>query len=229
MTARRLESPRQRFIACFLIALAVPCSVQLGVMVAMLASIPATTMLGLLLVVVFLAALSGSILAKVLPVGETDEFLIELPPFRAPSWRNILAKTRHRLVDFLIEACPLFVLSAGVLLVLHFTGLLEKLRDLMAPVVVWGLGLPRDAADMLLMTLARREVGAVMMKDMVASGVLSHKQIFVGLLVMTLFVPCMSNTMLLWRAVGWVRALIIFVAVLTIAIATGMVFNFAWR
>ena len=122
----------------------------------------------------------------------------------------------------------MFVASAAVLLVLQLSGLLERIRDLLAPVVVHGLGLPRESADILLMTLARREVGAVMMKGMVDTGQLSLRQIFIGLLVMTLFVPCMSNTLILGRVVGWRRTAAIFVMVTVIALGTGMIVHRLW-
>jgi ferrous iron transport protein B len=120
------------------------------------------------------------------------------------------------------------IASAGVLLILHFSGFLERIRDAFAPLVVQGMGLPKQAADLLLMTVARREVGAVMMKDMVDTGELSLKQIFVGLLVMTLFVPCMSNTLLLGRAVGWIKTGVIFAGVTAIAIGAGIGVNMIW-
>jgi ferrous iron transport protein B len=228
LSTRSLPTPRQRFVACFLISLGIPCAVQLGVMMAILSTVPLAAMGGLVLIVLLLQALSGSVLARVLPRGPRCEFLMELPPLRPPHWPNILNKTWHRLKEFCVEACPLFVASAGVLLVLHYTGLLARIRALLAPVVVKGLGLPEACADVLLMTLARREVGAVMMKEMVDRGQMDLQQIFVGLLVMTLFVPCMSNTMILGRTLGWVKTAVIFVLVTAIALGTGLLANALW-
>lgn len=228
MATRCLPTDRQRFIACFLIALGIPCAVQLGVMVAILSAVPVVAILGLLAVVVLLQVIVGSTLAFVLPKSERGEFLVELPPLRRPQWRQILARTYHRLVEFFLEACPMFVAGAAVMLVLHLSGLLDRIRDLFAPVVVQGLGLPREGTDVLLMTLARREVGAVMLKEMVDKGALNLEQIFVGLLVMTLFVPCMSNTLLLGRVVGWRRTAVIFVSVTLIALGVGVLANALW-
>ena len=228
LATRCLPTDRQRFIACFLIALGIPCAVQLGVMVAILSTVPVAVLLGILGVVLALQIAVGSTLAALLPRCERGEFLVELPRLRPPSLGNVLSRTAHRLVEFFREACPLFIASAAVLLVLHFSGLLERIRDLLAPVIVRGLGLPRDAADLLLMTLARREVGAVMLKDMVDAGRLDLRQIFVSLLVMTLFVPCMSNTLILGRVVGWRRTLIIFVSVTLLALGAGTAAHLLW-
>ena len=185
-------------------------------------------MAGIVLIVLALQVLAGSVLSRVLPASARGGFVMELPPLRPPRWGNIVSKTCHRLKEFCVEACPLFVASAAVLLVLEASGLLARLRDLLAPVVVTGLGLPVACADMLLMTLARREVGAVMMKEMVDRGQLNLEQIFVGLLVMTLFVPCMSNTMILGRTLGWAKTVVIVVLVTALALCAGMVANAAW-
>jgi ferrous iron transport protein B len=228
LATRSLPTGRQRFIASFMIALGIPCAVQLGVMVAILSATPVVAVLGLLGIVLLLQGLTGSTLARVLPNQGQGEFLVELPPLRRPRWRAIFVKTYTRLKEFFLEACPMFILSAGVLLTLEMTGLLARLRALLAPVVEQGFGLPARYADVLLMTLARREVGAVMLKEMVDRGELDLQQIFVGLLVMTLFVPCMSNTLVMGRVIGWLRTLLVFVLVTLIAIVAGVVTNQLW-
>ena len=72
------------------------------------------------------------------------------------------------------------------------------------------------------------EVGAVMMKDMVDGGMMDTRQVFVGLLVMSLFVPCMSNTLIMGRVIGRRRTLLVFVAVTVIALLTGLAVNGVW-
>lgn len=228
LMTRGLDSDRQRFISCFLIALGIPCAVQLGVMLSILSTAPVLALVGLAAIVVVLEVGVGTYLARRLPADERCEFLVELPRLRRPRLACIVSKTGHRLWDFLREAVPLFVAGAALLTTLHLTGLLDRLRAAMAPLVVSGLGLPTEATDALLMTLARREIGAVMMKDMVDAGAMDLRQIFVGLLVMTLFVPCVNNTFVLWRVVGWRRTLTIFVAVTSIAVAAGLAVNAAW-
>ncbi len=228
LSARSLPDRRHRLIACFLIALGVPCAVQLGVMLAIVATVPIAAVLALLASVTAIQLATGALLARALPGGPVDPFLVELPPLRPPRLPNILAKTRHRLITFFVEACPMFVASAALFLALHYTGLLYRLRDLLAPVVERVLGLPRECADMLMMTLARREVGALMLKHMADAGALSVRQIFVGLLVMILFVPCMNNTLLLGRVVGWRRTAAILIAVVATALLAGGCANALW-
>lgn len=228
MSARCLKNERERFIAAFLISLGVPCAVQLGVMVAILATVPVAAMAALLLTIGVVQVGVGVALAKFLPQQQQGDFLVELPPLRQPRWRNIFSKTYRRLREFIVEAVPLFVASAGLLLILKFTGILEWIRDLLAPMVVSGLGLPRDFADMLLITLARREIGAVMLKDAVDKGSYDLRQVFVSLLVMTLFVPCLTTSLAVGRMIGWRKSLVIFFAVCTIAMMMGTAANVMW-
>jgi Fe2+ transport system protein B len=94
--------------------------------------------------------------------------------------------------------------------------------------VVTARGLPRECADVLLMSLARREVAAVMMKEMVERGSLSLEQVMVGITVMTLFVPCTNSLLVLGRVLGGRRAALIFFAVLGIALGIGSLMHLFW-
>jgi ferrous iron transport protein B len=229
LSARCLESPRQRFIACYLIALGVPCAVQLGVILAILSTVPVAALLGFVAVVIGVSLASGRLLALVLPRGERGEFLVELKRLRAPRWRSVGARTGRRLIDFFRELVPLFVAAAAVLQALHWTGILPWLRRVLAPVVVTALGLPSHMADVLLMALARREVAAVMMKGLVDRGALSLQQILVALTVMTLFVPCTNAVLVLGRVLGARRATLIFFAILATALVVGALMHLLWR
>jgi ferrous iron transport protein B len=228
MSIRRLETTKERFIAAFLIALGIPCAAQFGVVISILSTFPVVAIGGVLLIVVALQVVVGATLARLLPEKGKAEFLIELPPLRAPQWRKIFVRTYLRIAEFFTEAIPLFVASAAALLIMDFLGLLDRLRNVLAPVVVSGLGLPREYADVLLVTLARRELGAVMLKKMADSQHLEFKQVFVALLVMILYVPCMTTITVLARVLGWRRAMLVFAAVVTIAISTGAVVHWVW-
>jgi ferrous iron transport protein B len=228
MSIRRLETTKERFIAAFLISLGIPCAAQLGVVMAILAVLPLPAIVGAGLAVLALQVAAGALLGRVIPEKQRSHFLVELPPLRPPHWGSVLWRTYQRIAEFVIEAVPLFLASAATLFILHSVGLLDRLRSLLAPVVVRGLGLPRDYADVLLVTLARREMGAVMLKDMADSHRLNVQQLFVALLVIVLFVPCMTTGMILGRVLGWSRAALVFSAVTAIAIGAGAVVHLLW-
>ncbi len=83
LVTRVLESRRERVIATFLLALAIPCSAQLGVMLGLLAGHPLALAIWAGVVLgVFL--LSGFLAARVVPGGGDVRFSLEIPPLRAP-------------------------------------------------------------------------------------------------------------------------------------------------
>ena len=117
MTTRILSSRRERILVTMLLALAVPCSAQLGVVMGMLAGISAGAALiwgGIILLVLLLV---GWLAAKLMP-GERAPLLVELPPLRLPLLSNVLIKTVARLEWYIKEAVPLFLLGTLLLFVL---------------------------------------------------------------------------------------------------------------
>ncbi len=228
LSIRRLETSKERFIAAFLISLGIPCAAQLGVVMAILAALPLPAVIGASLAVLAVQVAAGALLGRVIPTKRRSDFLVELPPLRPPQWKHVFLRTYQRIAEFATEAIPLFLASAATLFILHSIGLLDRVRNLLAPVVVRGLGLPRDYADVLLITLARREMGAVMLKDMADSHRLNVQQLFIALLVIVLFVPCLTTGMVLGRVLGWARAVLVFTAVTAIAIGAGAVVHLLW-
>ncbi len=229
LTTRLLPSKKERTIAIFIIALGIPCSVQLGVMLAILSSIHLSGLFIVFGTVLVLQVVAALILNRIIPVDQTPHFLIELPPTRLPVMKNVLLKTYLRMKWFLIEALPLFIYSAVFLLTLKYTGLLDLIRTLLSPVVESFLNLPSNAVEMFIMVLSRREVGAILFKNMVDSGQVDFIQTVVGLTVITLFVPCMSNTMVMFRELGVLKSLLMTGVILFLAIMVGGIMNMVLR
>ena len=106
LTTRVLESKRERLLVTLLLALAVPCSAQLGVVMGMLAGISfgATLIWGGVILLVLLAV--GWLAARLTP-GERTLLVVELPPLRLPQASNVLIKTLARLEWYIKEVVPL--------------------------------------------------------------------------------------------------------------------------
>ncbi len=85
LTTRILETPRERTIVTLLLALGVPCSAQLGVILGLLTSPKAlfiwVGVVGCVLLVV------GYLAGKVMP-GRGSDFILEVPPVRIPRLGN---------------------------------------------------------------------------------------------------------------------------------------------
>ena len=103
-------SSRNLLILTLLLALGVPCSAQLGVLLAMVSSVsPLGTVIWLGVVGGVMIAV-GWLAARVFR-GRSSDFLLELPPVRRPVLTNIVVKTVARIEWYLREVLPLFVRS----------------------------------------------------------------------------------------------------------------------
>ncbi|MBI5025609.1 MAG: ferrous iron transport protein B [Nitrospirae bacterium] len=228
MTSRILESKRERIITTFLLALAIPCSAQLGVILGMLGalSIKATAIwIGSVILVLFF---SGYLASKILP-GEREEFFLEIPPIRKPILGNIIVKTIGRVEWYLKEAVPLFILGTLILFVLHKFNLLIWIEAAVSPVIVSFLGLPAKTAEAFILGFLRRDYGAAGLFAMAEKGLLTPHQSLVSLVTITLFVPCLANFFMIVKERGLKMALGMIAIIFPVAFVSGGILNWVLK
>jgi len=228
MTTRILETKKERVIVTLLLALGVPCSAQLGVLLGMLASVSLTATLiwaGMLLGVMALVGF----LASVLIPGDTSDFIIEIPPMRLPMASNIFLKTLVRIQWYLKEAVPLFVLGTLILFVLDRVGGIAAIQRVASPVIVNFLDLPVETTQAFVIGFLRRDYGAAGLLDLQRSGLLSHRQVIVSLVTMTLFVPCIANLLMIVKERGLKTAIWITLFIFPFAVLVGGGLNFVLK
>lgn len=226
MTTRILETRKERILTTLLLVLGVPCSAQLGVILGMLGAIsPAGVVVWLGVVVATMLAV-GLIAAKLLP-GERSDFILELPPLRWPRLDNILIKTLARLEWYLKEVLPLFVVGTLILFALDQVGALAGIEELAAPLVVGFLGLPAAATGAFLIGFLRRDYGAAGLFALALAGGLNAQQVVVSLVVITLFIPCIANVLMIVKEYGARIALGMVVTVFPLAFLVGGIVNAA--
>ena len=225
MTTRTLETRKERIIATLLLALAIPCSAQLGVILGMLGGLSAKATLIWLGVVIAIFLLVGFLAARIIP-GQSSDFILEIPPLRWPKLGNILIKTLARLEWYLREAVPLFILGTILLFVLDKFYALKVIEKLASPLVVGFLGLPSKATEAFLIGFLRRDYGAAGLFALAKAGQLNPNQIVVSLVTITLFVPCIAQFMVMIKERGLKVALWITGFVFPFAFLVGGVLNF---
>jgi len=215
MTTRILETKKERIVTTLLLALAVPCSAQLGVLLAMMASLSPVGMVVWVLLMVGVVLSVGWLTARLFPRGSSD-FILEIPPLRRPQLGNVVTKTVSRLDWYLREVIPLFVAGTAGLFLLDALGWLAVLSRAGEPLVSGWLGLPPQAANAFLVGFLRRDFGAVYLLD-AATGpdpILSGLQILVAMVTITLFMPCIANFLMIAKEhgmkVAWAMAAFIF-------------------
>ena len=228
ISTRVLDSKRERFIAIFLLSLGVPCSAKLSLILVILAQVSFAAFLAVFGVVFVITVTSGVILNKLMP-AEPSPFIMEIPQVRVPSMRNVISKTAYRSWMFLREASPLFIISALSLFLMEKIGALAVVEKFAAPVVGSGWGLPPQFAESLILGFIRGEAGIAVLKKMVDAGTMDHLQLVVAMIVTILFIPCVTNLMIIIKEQGAKKALAILVLVTACALATGCIMNQLFR
>jgi len=148
-----------------------------------------------------------------------------VPPMRMPSIRNVLAKTGYRMLWYLKEAVPLFLMGTLTLFTARRLGILDVMEHAFEPVVGGLLGLPREAAQGFLVGFLRRDYGALMVFDLFKAGDMRANQALVALTVITLFVPCLAQFLIIVKEQRVKRALGIVAFVIAHAIVVGTLLN----
>ncbi|HUJ17350.1 MAG TPA: ferrous iron transport protein B [Nitrospirota bacterium] len=228
LTTRILETRKERILVTLLLALGVPCSAQLGVVLGMVSGISGYATAIWIGTVVLVMLLVGYLAARAIP-GEPSDFVLELPPIRVPQLTNILVKTLARVQWYLKEAVPLFILGTFILFVGHKVGALEYMQKLTDPIVVNFLGLPSKAAEAFVIGFLRRDYGAAGLFVLAKQGMLDPIQIVVSLVVITLFVPCIANFFMMVKEQGMRAALYMVAFIFPFAFAVGGALNWLLR
>src|SRR6185436_5791513 len=174
------------------LALGVPCSAQLAVVLGLLQPLPVSAVLIWAAVGVGVIVLVGRLAALLLP-GRRSDLVLELPPLRLPRPGNVLLKTLARIEWYLKEAVPLFVLGTVILFVADRLHALLAVQRLARPVVSGLLGLPPEAADAFVIGFLRRDFGAAGLYRLASEGRLDPVQVLVSVVTMTLFIPCIAS------------------------------------
>ncbi|MSN26336.1 MAG: ferrous iron transport protein B [Geobacter sp.] len=222
MVTRTLETVRERVIATVLLALAIPCSAQLGVIIALLSKTPgALAVWGVFLLLIFIVV--GLLAARLLP-GEAPMFYMELPPMRLPQLSNVLTKTYTRMQWYFMEIMPLFVIASILLWLGKVTGFFEKAVEAMTPVMN-SIGLPKEAAVAFIFGFFRRDYGAAGLYDLQTKGLMDARQLTVAAVTLTLFIPCVAQFLVMKKERGWKVAGGIGLFVSLLAFGSGYVLN----
>ena len=220
LTTRILPTRKERVLATLLLALGVPCSAQLGVILAMLAAVPFSAAAIWFAAVAGVMVSVGWLAARVLP-GERGDFVIELPPMRLPALSNVLSKTVARVEWYLKEALPLFLVGTLLLFALDRLRLLDTVTRLGEPVVTGILGLPAEASAAFLVGFLRRDFAATRLFDMSRGGGLDVVQLVVAMVTITLFIPCIANVFMIAKERGWRTAGAMAAFIFPLAVAAG--------
>ncbi len=222
IVTRTQETKRERVITTLLLALAIPCSAQLGVIFGILSASTASLFIwGGTVLLIFM--LIGYLASKVIP-GERASFYMEVPPLRLPKISNVLVKTYTRLQWYLTEVIPIFILASALLWLGKLTGLFDLIISGLEPVVRF-IGLPPETAIAFLYGFFRRDFGAAGLYDLNSAGVLIGIPLVVAAVTLTLFIPCIAQFSLMLKQRGIKTTLAITLFIFPFAFLVGYILN----
>lgn len=223
MVTRTLETRRERILATFLLSLTIPCSAQLGVILALLSHSPLSLMIwGIYIGIIF--AVVGFLSGKVLP-GESSAFYMEIPPLRLPLMSNVLSKACIRMWWYFIEILPVFIITSLLIWSADRYGLLISIIKCAEPVMTL-LGLPTETAQTFLLGFFRRDYGAAGLYDMCVNSSLTTKQLLIASVTLTLFMPCIAQVAVMIKERGILLATIMLLIIVCMAFLAGWLLYF---
>lgn len=219
MFTRTLEEPRDRYLAAALATL-VPCAARLAVVFGLVAFyLGPLAAFGLYLFNMLVIAITGRILSSMMP-DDTPGLIMEVPPYRMPTWRNVLNKSWFRVREFVVEAWPLLIVGSAVLAVLNYLNLAFILNGLARP-ITWVMGLPSEVGVPLIFGIFRKELSLVMLGQALGTmdfgSALTSVQMLVYATFVMFYLPCLATLAVLKRELGTKAMLAI--AGLTVVIA----------
>jgi len=223
LSTRILESRRERFIACTLISIGVPCA-ALHAMIFGLVGERGVSYVLIVYGTLFLVWVGLGLFLNALVKGFAPELFIEIPPYRTPLPSVVFKKLWMRMKGFFKEAIPIVLIGVFLVNLLHVFGVFETIAGACAPVVSRLLGLPKDAVVALVIGFLRKDVAV----GMLAPLGLSNKQLVVGCVVLAMFFPCIATFAVMLRELGWRDMLKSVVVMVAFSILVGTGLNLLW-
>jgi len=125
MATRTLASKRERLVT-IMMAPFMSCGARLSVyalfVAAFFSQYASLIVMALYLIGIVMAVLTGLMLQKTILPGKAEPFLIELPPWRMPTIKNLLIGTWNRLKGFLMDAGKIIIVMVMLIQILNSIG-----------------------------------------------------------------------------------------------------------
>jgi ferrous iron transport protein B len=228
MATRIMNSPRDRFIAS-VSAILLPCSARMTIIFGLVGYyLGGATAFGFYLYNLFVIAIVGIILSKLMP-EDIPGMVLEIPEYQKPHVKVILAKTWLRLKDFIIIAWPLLIIGSLVLSLAEWFQVDHLFNSALRP-VTWILGLPAAIGTTLIFGILRKELSMLMLLQALhttnVTQVLSPNQVAVFTAFVMFYFPCLATLGIMSKEIGWKKTLL--ASVITTVIALIVALQIRW-
>jgi ferrous iron transport protein B len=207
VSTRMLESHHDRVLTAILIPF-IPCSARTTIILALVAFyLGPLWALGFYAANIAVVALLGWAVSRFIK-EPSPGLILEIPSLKAPRLGAVARKTWLQVHSFILFAWPILIGGSVVLSLLTYFKADRLINDILAPLLVKGLGLPHDLGVTLIFGFLRKELSLIMMLQALGVdyhnllAVISREQIVVFAVFISFFIPCLSTFVILWKEIG---------------------------
>jgi ferrous iron transport protein B len=224
---RVLASEKEQFHTASLFAF-VPCSSRIAIIMGIVGFYGGMKLALCVFVTSFAAGLIWVFgIRKVIEI-RSEPLLLELPPYRKPLIKNVIAKSWIRMRDFVYIVIPLLALGGIAYGILDMSGLTHVVVEPLSPVTTW-LGLPTVIIIPIIFGFLQKDLTGAMLLSVLGSEIslaLNALQIYTFGVATTIGIPCMIALGMLIKEFGFKRAVVLTIT----SIVYGLLFaGLAWR
>jgi ferrous iron transport protein B len=188
---RVLPCKKEQFHAASLFSF-VPCSSRIAIIMGIVGFYGGIQLAMSVFFTIFITGIIWALIVKRITHIESSPLIFELPPYRRPLIKNVLAKGWIRMQDFVYIVTPLLALGGIVYAILDVYGFVDIIVSPFLPVTEW-LGLPSETIIPLVMGFLQKDLTGAMLVSVLGNeigSVLTPVQIYTFGVASTIGIPC---------------------------------------
>ena len=224
---RVLSSRKEQFHTASLFAF-VPCSSRIAIIMGIVGFYGGTKLAFSVFATLLVAGLIWAFGIKKIIHIKSEPLLLELPPYRKPLIKNVLAKSWIRMKDFVYIVIPLLALGGIAYGILNIAGLTTIILKPLSPIAIW-LGLPTITIIPLVFGFLQKDLTGAMLISVLGSKIslaLTPIQIYTFGVATTIGIPCIIALGMLVKEFGFKRAIVLTIG----SVIYGLLFaGLIWR
>jgi ferrous iron transport protein B len=224
---RVLSTKEEQFYTASLFAF-VPCSSRIAIIMGIVGFYGGVNLAISAFVTSFAAGLIWAFGIKKFVQIESEPLILELPPYRRPLIKNVLAKSWIRMRDFVYIVIPLLALGGIAYGFLDMLGITNTIVGPLSPITTW-LGLPSETIIPIIFGFLQKDLTGAMLLSVLHTSIpltLNSLQIYTFGVATTIGIPCIIALGMLIKEFGFKKAILLTL----ISIVYGVLFaGLAWR
>lgn len=224
---RVLSSLKEQFHTASLLSF-VPCSSRIAIIMGVVGYFGGMRLAFSVFATLLIAGLIWALVIKRVAHIKSEPLLLELPPYRKPLIKNVLAKSWIRMKDFVYVVIPLLVIGGMAYGALDVLGLTNTIIEPLSPVTSW-LGLPAVTVIPLIYGFLQKDLTGAMLISVLGTEIslaLTPLQIYTFGVTATIGIPCIIALGMLAKEFGVGKAVLLTGA----SMVYGLLFaGFLWR